>query len=546
MADQIIAGRYRRDGEARLGGQATIFPAHDMLLGRDVAIKVARTDAGDLSVALRSSLIREARFLARMSHPGIVTLYDFFEVGAHVAFVMPRYRSNLVDELRRDPALRRSRFLTVFTHVADALDHCVASGVVHRDIKPANILLGQDDASICDFGVATEIDDAGDWTGIVGSHPYIAPELFLGDVDPDLRTPAVRRSFDQFALGVTVYQLLTGQLPFPPIGPDSDPRTSCTAINLLHHKTFLPCHFANSDLPPTVDDVVGRMLSVDPRSRFPTNRDAIEELRAALSGLTPGARRVFVSYARTDKPFVGRLVQALEESGRVEVRWDDQLVPGLDWDDQLEDAMVASDAMMVMLSRESVLSPEVKAEWRYWKGALERPLITVVLDDCRVPYRLYGHHQLRVGRNAPTDPAALASVVVEQLAAAVPAARAHADRLAARRSPRPDGNVHMPDSDGRTEDAGASPEPWGTVVLRPAVEPIPEPNPGAISASELETLPARARWPDQPEAPLSTTAVRRELGDYELSATVPGRLDISDYKTVIAGLWNAETPLTTP
>jgi hypothetical protein len=136
-----------------------------------------------------------------------------------------------------------------------------------------------------------------------------------------------------------------------------------------------------------LDEVIKRMLSIDPTERYPSNKDAVASFTQALQGKNLSRIRVFVSFSHEDIRMVKDLVLLLEQRGFA-VWWDAELSHTGDWDDQIEAAMLASQVMVVFLSDHSVRSNESKREWKYWLDHVKKPIIPVILEDCRPPYRL--------------------------------------------------------------------------------------------------------------------------------------------------------------
>ena len=373
MTERILADRYQLTGDRHVGRQGTILQALDTQLGRQVAIKLGGSGADEDAAARRATLVREAKYLARFHHPNIITLFDFFQLRDAVGFVMPYLRANMAQRAggRRDLDLAAT--VAALRNVAQALDFCAEHGVAHRDVKPANILMAADaSALLCDFGIAAEFGSEQHWGGIVGNRAVHS----TGMLPRQPRRQAPRRGEPP---------------PLRPVRPRrhhlSDPhrpdsvrrRRGCRRSQGELHRAAadqaqeLPAlHLINETLPRTVDDVIARMLAVDPEDRYPSNVEAIAALDSAVAGHAGGPRRLFISYSHADRPLAAELARHLAESQGLEVWWDRALVAGVDWGDQIEQAMEASDLMIVLISPHSAYSSEVKLEWRYWLDALRR------------------------------------------------------------------------------------------------------------------------------------------------------------------------------
>jgi hypothetical protein len=228
-----------------------------------------------------------------------------------------------------------------------------------------------------------------------------------------------------------LYHLLTGYLPHDVEQVNGKERTGdwndCTAMRLLRGQRSTPCCERDPKIPSRVDEVISRMLSVDPEDRYPSNIAATEALDEAFARHTDGDLKVFFSYSRGDRPVAEELVQYLENKG-LTVWWDPQIEYGSDWEDQIEQAMLDCHVMVVILSERSATSPEVKNEWRYWLNFLKKPVITMVLRECRIPYRLFPRQHIYV-QNRPMDTIATeVATAIRKAAAASQAPPASAER----------------------------------------------------------------------------------------------------------------------
>jgi serine/threonine protein kinase len=509
MDGRIIANRYRLTGKE--SGAGKILHALDTWLDRNVAIKV-RGWGDDDSSASRASLVREAKYLARFQHSNIVTLYDFFQLGNSVGMVMPYFEGSLVTTYRKTVGKNLRSSVRLFESIANAVDYCGSQGIAHRDIKPGNVLIGKNSgAFLCDFGLAAEFESKDHWNRPIGTEPYIPPESFLRDQEDLTRASKARQFYDQFALGVTIYQVLTGYLPFGGNSAADDRKARCTGYQLLKHNRFAPCHYLNEQLPRTVNPVIERMLSVDPRDRFPCNSDAVKALSDAFSGSVAGQRKVFISYAHADTPLVRDLARALTKK-KLKVWWDRHLLPGSDWEQQIEEAMFDSDFMLVVLSRDFNLSEEAKMEWRYWLDCLKRPIVSVVIDDCIIPYRLYPQQHVRLEGRSPDD----IENIAKELVAKVPKIFAHsnqrADRLAL---------IKQAASVAESAD------------LAPSTR-APKPRP-AETIEDAPTLIAEKSAPSLAQILASEEAAlevgHKELANYDTLAAVPRHRELDDLVT---------------
>src|SRR5262249_47019196 len=308
------AGRYRVGRERGRGGMASVYLARDEKHGRDVAIKVIKSD---LSASLgHERFLREIEIAARLRHPNIVPLYDSGEANGSLFFVMP-YESgqSLRDRLREGGALPIADALSVLRDVARALAHAHEQGVVHRDIKPDNVMLSGDAAVVTDFGIAKAVSvaltAASDATltqagTIIGTPAYMAPEQATGDSAIDHRA-------DIYSFGCLGYELLTGRPPF---------QEQTTHLLIAAHLMTAPRPIAEirADVPPMVAALLERCLAKAPADR----PQSVNEILKVLDG-TPGwgvsaphpAQRVVAgrSTARRTWLAVATLLAALVATG---------------------------------------------------------------------------------------------------------------------------------------------------------------------------------------------------------------------------------------
>jgi tRNA A-37 threonylcarbamoyl transferase component Bud32 len=207
---QALADRYRIEALLGAGGMATVYRARDLRLGRRVAVKVLSPNlASDATLSRRFD--QEARFLAAVSHPSIVNVFDVGQADGEPFFVMELVEGDtLADRLAADGTLAPDEAVPIVTQIADGLAVLHQAGFVHRDVKPQNILLPRDGpAKLTDFGLVRG-EQASDLTApgtTVGTLAYLAPEMLRGD-------PATPSS-DVYALAAVAYEALTGRPPYP-------------------------------------------------------------------------------------------------------------------------------------------------------------------------------------------------------------------------------------------------------------------------------------------------------------------------------------------
>lgn len=277
-------GRYEIVAELGRGNMGAVFRARDPKIDRTVAIKTIAVPAGasrDFE-HYRQRFYREAQAAGRLSHPGIVTIYDVGEdEAAHTPFiVMECVDGESLDRLvaaAPSGALPRASTLELVQHIAEALDYAHGQGIVHRDIKPANIMVtaaGQ--PKIADFGIAklalVETTMPGQ---VVGTPAYMSPEQLNGK--------AVDGRSDLFSLGVIAYWLLTGVKPF-----DGDTLTEICAQVVT--KDPAPPSQVAPGVSQDHDYVLGRALAKDPALRYQRGREFAADLEDLRAGNAPRSR----------------------------------------------------------------------------------------------------------------------------------------------------------------------------------------------------------------------------------------------------------------
>lgn len=269
MEPGIKLGPYEILKPLGAGGMGEVYRVRDPSLDRDVAIKVL-PEALSSDPQRIARFKREARALAALDHPGIVTIYSV-EDSAELPFItMQLVEGKTLEELIPEGGLSPDALLELAVPLAEAIDAAHRHGVIHRDIKPANVMVTDDGRlKVLDFGIAklfegssedtqaaTDLTNAGQPIGTV---PYMSPEQLLGE-------PIDVRS-DLFSLGVTLYEMATGTRPF-----DGD--TSAAVFDaILHYTPQL-----DGCQPPGLGRVVGRLLEKDPEARFQSAEELLEAL----------------------------------------------------------------------------------------------------------------------------------------------------------------------------------------------------------------------------------------------------------------------------
>jgi serine/threonine protein kinase len=269
--DTLTLGRYRLLKRLRRGGMSEVFLALDEQAQQQVAIKIVTNSAPDGIQRLQ----REARILRKLSHPHILPLLDDGISGSSYYLVMPHMQRGNLHERLAQGKMTPGEAGIILHQLADTLAYAHKQGIIHRDIKPSNILLDTTDAShiyLADFGIAKILEEGSDitQTGILlGTPEYMAPEL--------AETPESVSS-DIYAVGVLLYQMLTGRLPFT--------GTNALAIYWKHIKEQpIPPSSLNPEISPAIEKVILRAMHKNPRRRFPEAGALSLAYANALSGV---------------------------------------------------------------------------------------------------------------------------------------------------------------------------------------------------------------------------------------------------------------------
>ncbi|MGI8875002.1 MAG: PASTA domain-containing protein [Egibacteraceae bacterium] len=284
----FLGGRYRLLARIGAGGMATIYRAHDEVLDRDVAVKVLHGHLADDETVLER-FRTEAKHAAALTHAHIVNVYD--QGAAGLPYDLPYIVMEHVDGpslrevLNRRGRLRPGQALSVIGPVCMALARAHAAGVVHRDVKPENVLITPDGVpKVADFGIARALESTNlTQTGaLIGSVHYLAPELVSGNH----ATPAS----DQYAVGVLLFELLTGRKALPAETP--------MAVALRHAgEPIPPAGDFVSDVDPELDEVIARATALEAHDRYPS----LAAFAAAVADAIPsGPEPVEIADGPTD------------------------------------------------------------------------------------------------------------------------------------------------------------------------------------------------------------------------------------------------------
>jgi len=262
---------YRLIEQVGQGGMATVYRAQDIRTLNEIALKVlSPTISGDKRFVRRFR--REAGLVVRLKHPNIVPVLDYGEANGMVYLVMPYIQGSTLSDHIRTKQLSAENVLRWTDEIAQALDFAHQQGIIHRDIKPSNVIISKSgQALLTDFGLARMADQSSTLTGsmLMGTPAFISPEQGRGQ-ELDHRS-------DQYAFGILLFQILTGQLPFDGDNP--------MATVLKHLQDPVPrLRSINARIPQTVENIVLKSLAKNPENRFESVAELNRLFQAAMRG----------------------------------------------------------------------------------------------------------------------------------------------------------------------------------------------------------------------------------------------------------------------
>ena len=264
-----IIGKYKVLSTIGSGGFGTVYLAEDTWIDKKVALKVPHKQGVDFG-----ELLREPRLLASLNHPNIVTILTA-EKQDNVFFIVMEFvpGETLEEILSRDGALALGLALDYTCQICNAVDHAHRQGVLHRDLRPSNVLVTDNGMlKVADFGTSRFLEIAAHGTTVIGSPPYMAPEQFHGK--------AVFAS-DLYSLGVTMYQMFTGVLPYDTPSPADLDR-------LMRGDLLTPPRLKNPKIPKAINDIIMKAMAPDIHARYQRASDLLDDVLAAGAN---GARR---------------------------------------------------------------------------------------------------------------------------------------------------------------------------------------------------------------------------------------------------------------
>jgi tetratricopeptide (TPR) repeat protein/predicted Ser/Thr protein kinase len=304
MIGTTLQDRYRLDAELGRGGMGVVYRAHDTLLDRTVAVKVL-SDTG-LGTQGRARLLREAQAAARLNHANIVTVHDAGQFNDSPFIVMELVEGQTLHDYAPGGL---DEVLAIAGQICAALEHAHANGIVHRDLKPENILIAPDDTvKLMDFGLArsrhaSRLTQEGT---LVGSVFYLAPEQALGE-EIDGRA-------DLYALGVMLYELTTGRLPFTADDP-------VAVISKHLQGAVVPPRQVEPDLPPAFEAIILKLLARRPEDRYATAGDVQRALADVSQEEMAPETDTAPHDSGLDRPGRGHLVGRERELAQLTASW---------------------------------------------------------------------------------------------------------------------------------------------------------------------------------------------------------------------------------
>ncbi|CAM3948141.1 Stk1 family PASTA domain-containing Ser/Thr kinase [Paenibacillus alkaliterrae] len=270
MIGHDLGGRYEILTRIGGGGMALVYKAHDVLLNRNVAVKVLRQQFVHDEEFIRR-FRREAQSAAALSHPNVVSIYDVGqEEDTHYIVMEYVEGQNLNEVIQERAPLQANEAVRIAVQIADALDHAHQNHIIHRDIKPHNILIGKNGrVKVTDFGIARAVTSSTiTQTGsVIGSVHYFSPEHAKG-------INAGEKS-DLYSLGIVLYQMLTAKLPFLGESPIS--------VALKHlQETFEEPRIVNPHIPQSVENVILKAMRKNPNERYSSAHEMLLDLDGSL------------------------------------------------------------------------------------------------------------------------------------------------------------------------------------------------------------------------------------------------------------------------
>jgi serine/threonine-protein kinase len=292
LRGQVI-GKYRVLSSLGSGGFGTVYLAEDTWIDKKVALKVPHKQNLDFS-----EMLKEPRLLASMSHPNIVTVLTA-EKQDEVFFIVMEYvpGDTLEHIIMREGPLELTRALDFSCQICNAVDHAHGAGILHRDLRPGNMLVSESGIlKVTDFGTSRFLEIAAHGTTVIGSPPYMAPEQFHGK--------SVFAS-DVYSVGVTMYQMLTGSLPY-------DTPSPADLARLTRGELVTAPRIKNPKIPKAINDIVLRALTPEPSARYQRAADVLTDILAFRDTPVRSVRRARGAGTATAEDHVSEIQSRLK------------------------------------------------------------------------------------------------------------------------------------------------------------------------------------------------------------------------------------------
>lgn len=265
-------GQYELIDLLGSGGMASVYRGYQKSIDRYVAVKLIKEDQSNPTFQKRFE--REVQIISRLDHPHIVPVYDFGKEDGLMYLAMRLVEGGSLDDRMQSRALSFRQIAKMLDQIASALESAHANGIVHRDLKPSNVLLDkQGNAYLTDFGIAKPIEDVSAFTQtgqVTGTPDYMAPEQWRGEL-PDGRS-------DIYSLGIMLYKMLTGHVPF-------HASTLYQMMRLHMEAPVATVLIERPDLPPAIDYIIAKATAKNKEERYPSAGQLAEEFRDAITPL---------------------------------------------------------------------------------------------------------------------------------------------------------------------------------------------------------------------------------------------------------------------
>jgi len=313
---------YRLVKKIGEGGMGVVWKALDTKLDRHIALKLLPQEL-TADPERRRRFLREARTTAAVTHPNIVTIYEIDEVGGVTFIAMELVEGRSLRSVIGGHPIPVPEALRIATEIAEGLTRAHQERIVHRDLKPENVILGADDhARILDFGLAklvehqqealrsqlsrdeTRTEEMTREGKILGTPAYMSPEQARGEV--------VDERSDLFSFGVTLYEMVTGRPPF-------QGHSQIETLAAILHKPAVPASRMNPAVPSRLEDILGKLLEKDPKSRYQTSQDLVVDLRRLRRDLESGSPPSYEATQEVPTPKRRRRAWAFAAAGAVTI-----------------------------------------------------------------------------------------------------------------------------------------------------------------------------------------------------------------------------------